>query len=263
MAIIAEVPGTKYGDWTVLDEKPVQDKYRSYKWKCRCVCGTERFVSGSALRGGRSSGCGCTAGDKRAERSRIDLAGQRFGRLVVLRVAKRRGNWTSAYWHVRCDCGNEKIVEGKALRNGLTQSCGCLRDERVGKAATKPAKATIVTKIASSYRAGARKRDLEFKLTKRDVERLIFGTCFYCGSEPANIFTPKRFKNPDVHPDPVLYNGIDRVDNTIGYTVTNCVTCCHICNGAKRDQTKEDFLAWIRRTYEYQEDWYNTSRQDR
>jgi len=53
-----------------------------------------------------------------------DITGQRFGLLVVLR---RAGNTIDgkAMWTCRCDCGNEKDIVGKNLRNGNTKSCGC------------------------------------------------------------------------------------------------------------------------------------------
>jgi hypothetical protein len=45
------------------------------------------------------------------------------------------------------------------------------------------------------------------------------------------------------------YNGIDRVDNFKGYEIDNCVPCCYICNYAKRDMSKDQFLAWVKRIY--------------
>ena len=56
----------------------------------------------------------------------IDITGQRFGRLVVLRYAPE---WKGGYWRVRCDCGTEFFAEGTAMRHGRTRSCGCLRQE--------------------------------------------------------------------------------------------------------------------------------------
>ena len=55
----------------------------------------------------------------------IDLAGQRFGRLVALRACGR-GKDGRVRWLCICDCGREFEVGG-GLRNGHTKSCGCLR----------------------------------------------------------------------------------------------------------------------------------------
>ena len=59
---------------------------------------------------------------------RIDLTGQRFGRLVVLEYSDTVNG--SARWRCRCDCGKETVVYGGNLRHGYTQSCGCYRHER-------------------------------------------------------------------------------------------------------------------------------------
>ena len=62
----------------------------------------------------------------------IDLTGCKFGRLTV---EKRSGSnkRNEAMWLCKCDCGNEKIVVGKLLRNGHTKSCGCLRPDVITK----------------------------------------------------------------------------------------------------------------------------------
>lgn len=65
-------------------------------------------------------------------RKAIDLAGQRFGKLIVLGVAgERRGSRRNIIWFCRCDCGNERLVSTGDLRAGHTRSCGCLRLETV------------------------------------------------------------------------------------------------------------------------------------
>ncbi|WP_225353536.1 alcohol dehydrogenase [Lacticaseibacillus thailandensis] len=61
--------------------------------------------------------------------TRIDLTGQRFGRLTVFEFASRNPLNGNANWLCRCDCGNEVIVDGYRLRKGQTQSCGCYRAE--------------------------------------------------------------------------------------------------------------------------------------
>jgi hypothetical protein len=63
------------------------------------------------------------------------MAGQRFGRLTVLRRdASKHGR---AFWFCLCDCGLERSVSGCHLRCGQTQSCGCLRAERQLQVHTK------------------------------------------------------------------------------------------------------------------------------
>ncbi|MBQ7705884.1 MAG: hypothetical protein IJT73_10770 [Selenomonadaceae bacterium] len=60
--------------------------------------------------------------------ARIDLTGQTFGRLTVLSYSHtdKRGK---SYWHCKCSCGQECVIEGNRLRSGKTQSCGCLRND--------------------------------------------------------------------------------------------------------------------------------------
>lgn len=62
----------------------------------------------------------------------IDLTGQRFGRLtVVKRVESYRthsGDTRSRYL-CRCDCGEERTVLAQNLKRGKTQSCGCWRQK--------------------------------------------------------------------------------------------------------------------------------------
>lgn len=59
-----------------------------------------------------------------------DLTGQRFGRLVVLACAGKN-RYNRLLWHCRCDCGRDTTVIGNHLRNGNTQSCGCLHRDTV------------------------------------------------------------------------------------------------------------------------------------
>ena len=61
---------------------------------------------------------------------KIDLTGQRFGRLVVVNQAEtiRRGK---TRWRCLCDCGKTVDVYAYNLRNGNSKSCGCLNREHL------------------------------------------------------------------------------------------------------------------------------------
>lgn len=57
MTIKNEV-GKRYGEWIVISLARVHPVRGAY-WSCRCSCGTETEVLGSALRSGHSQSCGC------------------------------------------------------------------------------------------------------------------------------------------------------------------------------------------------------------
>lgn len=60
----------------------------------------------------------------------IDLTGQRFGRLTAIERAETPvGHGRDARWKCRCDCGKEITTTSHCLRQGKSQSCGCLRQE--------------------------------------------------------------------------------------------------------------------------------------
>jgi hypothetical protein len=67
----------------------------------------------------------------RGGHNRIDLTGQRFGRLVVLSYGETRGK--VAYWRCACECGVEKLIAGTSLKSGHSTSCGCVRREIVAE----------------------------------------------------------------------------------------------------------------------------------
>ena len=69
----------------------------------------------------------------------IDMTGQRFGRLEVIKRADLK-KVNSAVWECKCDCGNIALVNGAELRRGRTQSCGCFNRQRVSEANKKHGK---------------------------------------------------------------------------------------------------------------------------
>ena len=61
-----------------------------------------------------------------AGRKKLDLIGQRFGRLTVLREEPQRDKYGRVMWICRCDCGNIISAAGGDLRSNHKKSCGCL-----------------------------------------------------------------------------------------------------------------------------------------
>lgn len=60
---------------------------------------------------------------------RIDITGQRFGHLTVIKYSHTDPKSKKAVWECLCDCGKIHYVCGKELRSGNTKSCGCQKIE--------------------------------------------------------------------------------------------------------------------------------------
>lgn len=93
------------------------------------------------------------------------------------------------------------------------------------------------------YKSSAKKRNYEFRLTKEDFYKLTQSDCIYCGEPPNRIYTRKQYTGF------YNYNGIDRVENDIGYVIENVVPCCKTCNIAKHTMSLKQFYKWIEKVH--------------
>jgi hypothetical protein len=62
----------------------------------------------------------------------IDLTGQRFERLSVVKMSPTR-KWGKIFWECRCDCGTTRTITTSDLRSGHSRSCGCLARETTSR----------------------------------------------------------------------------------------------------------------------------------
>ena len=70
----------------------------------------------------------------------LELEGQRFGRLIVLRRTESKrisDRHTVTMWVCLCDCGNTKVIRSDSLKSGRVRSCGCLFKEQLIQRVTK------------------------------------------------------------------------------------------------------------------------------
>ena len=236
-AIRKDFTGQKFGLWVAL----VYSHYyrgRTF-WLCRCECGVEKEVDIKSARNGTSKSCGCLNIPK--------LLGKEFGRLTPIKdlgfvdIGAQRKH----VYLCKCSCGVEKAVYAGDLTSGNTKSCGCYRIEVAKDKNRLPDGVASFNFLRYKYRVSAKKRSLEFSLSKEEFSILTKSACKYCGVEPS-----QSVHNNNA-PAPYVYNGVDRVDNKVGYTKENCVPCCYVCNLAKRSMSLEEFLAWIDRLVKF------------
>lgn len=174
-----------------------------------------------------------------------DLSGKRFGRLLVLNRFYGDKKYKESQWCCLCDCGKNHIAVKSVLKNGNTKSCGCLAQEcRINLNCKNPDDVNF-NYIFCSYRKSAQKRKLDFYLSKDLFLKLIKGDCYYCDSKPYSKIMHHKNNKVIGRTEPYFYNGIDRVNNDIGYIESNCVSCCKFCNYAKRAYSVNEFQQWI------------------
>jgi hypothetical protein len=85
------------------------------------------------------------------------------------------------------------------------------------------------------YVYSSQKRQVKWELTDQQAIEFFNGSCFYCGHECSST----------------NLNGIDRVDNYIGYNIDNCVSCCKMCNHMKSDGDLLDFICRLEHILTY------------
>ena len=68
-------------------------------------------------------------------RNKLQLIGEKYGRLTVI-ADMGFSKYQQSQWRCDCSCGNTCVVLGNSLQSGATQSCGCLRIERVKQTQT-------------------------------------------------------------------------------------------------------------------------------
>lgn len=246
---------------TVIKEiEPISDWYSFKKFECLCSCGNVCVKSLTALRHSfkkRTFGsCGCKTMEKTYEtlvqKRNFDIAiGEIIGKVTVVRyIFNLYATKYNQKVECRCICGNLCVFKYSSLliskRGNKLSSCGCSNTE----AKAKPQSAgnnAIFSKILLAYKKAAKDAERDFLLTDQQVRKLFSSNCFYCNSEPKTTRAPRsNFKNRIIKSEEIItYNGIDRLNNSLGYTEDNVVACCQLCNWQKSNHTKEDFLKFI------------------
>lgn len=240
---VRDLTGMQFGELTVIGPTD-QRKNKSMVWECLCSCGKTHYVASRLLVTGQTKSCGHTR--------RHLQPGKRFGRLVTIRRVETPVERVTAiernrvYWECQCDCGNVCVVRSDGLLENSVKgvrSCGCLRVDRNKELNTLPEGEASFNKLYNEYKRGAKERGYTFELGKEWFMELTSQPCFYCGSLPSQGYKDERLNGLYV------YNGVDRTDNTIGYTADNCVPCCGVCNKAKGTMPQREFLDLVTRIY--------------
>lgn len=160
MAKAIDLTNQRFGKLLVLERDYEEPKKhpneRQAWWKCKCDCGKIKSYRASVIK--KATSCGCekyknkpsltpeqrqhiseglknSTKRKSIHKSPLNLEGQQFGLLTVLKETDIRKN-KKVVWKCKCSCGNITYVTTECLTKGDTKSCGCIKsygEEKIGQ----------------------------------------------------------------------------------------------------------------------------------
>jgi hypothetical protein len=193
-----------------------------------------------------------------------DIVGLKFRHLTVVKFIRKefsqhKDRLRARYiYECKCTCGNLVQVNRSNLlckAKTATVSCGCVQKEKVKKGhekqrgksrpnLQKPNGYSILHGLYLTYKNAATKRGIVFSLSEEEFDCLTSKPCFYCGAEPIEKKKKREFVSRKM-------NGIDRIDNNIGYLMSNCVPCCKQCNYSKHVLTINQWFEHMQKILSY------------
>lgn len=162
----------------------------------------------------------------------------------VISIYQKGTSKIKTIYNVRCNkCG--KIYQRRIQDVKKFKGSGCLEcTPRISKTSSP-----YHSPMYHSYKKHCEEKGRSFDLTLNQFYNIITKNCFYCGSKPEvnESYSKKYGKNKTIEP----FNGVDRIDSSLGYSITNCVPCCEKCNKMKLTHQVSDFLKHIKKIYEF------------
>lgn len=147
--------GSAIGSLTVtrcLGKYKLRNKI-DYIYSCNCICGRQNVqILSQQLLNFSVTSCGC-------QNNKEDFIGRKYTRFTVMGPAATRfsasGKTHGTVWLCRCNCGNYREIRARALKTGMSRSCGCLQKEHVSKKVTDDLTGQRFGMLTVMYRNGS------------------------------------------------------------------------------------------------------------
>lgn len=180
--------------------------------------------------------------------NKIDLSGRRFGLWLVIKEVSGSRN-RHIYYICRCDCGNEKYVSSSHLRYGKTKSCGCNR--RKGRRHKQwrgcgDISGNFWDSITRGANGSKGRCPIEMDLTIKQAWDLFLKQEKKCALTGIPLVINYQRKTGEPHTA-----SLDRIDSSIGYTLSNVQWVHKDINRMKNTFTQEHFIEMCKKVSGY------------
>jgi hypothetical protein len=197
---------------------------------CSKICKKEMF---QGLHGETQSCTNCREANKRADEKRDKEHVNELARINSLKPERKivKNDWKEANYEkvaMYCIQHRKKMIEEDIdkYHSHKLETMKKWRDSHPEKVKEINEKnKNNIDRYYQIYKNSAITKQLMFEITKEEYLLLVVSPCNYCG-----IIQEKGF------------NGIDRLNSSIGYVKNNCVSCCAMCNYMKGCLNKDIFI---------------------
>lgn len=146
-----------------------------------------------------------------------DITNKKYGHLTTIRITENPSNNEAykrryRYWLCQCDCGNFSTVKEAHLLSGSTKSCGCSLFRRGRNSPEWEGYGEISGDLFWTIKDGARRRNMEFSITKEYIWDLFLKQNRKCALSNIDIkFSSYKGDRSE------RTASLDRIDNNKGY----------------------------------------------
>lgn len=221
-----DLTGQRFGKLTILgpsDSALAENRTVRYWW-AKCDCGLEEETRETGLLNRKWWRCSvCEYPPAPGEDPLVN--GMVEGCRIVRRLSNNRVQTV-------CSNGHTFSLAPEDVDKPMITTCPKCRD-------SESARNCALDALMASYRSGAETRGYSFDLTREEFESLVTSNCHYSGEPPSAI--------QKVRDGQLVYNGVDRKDNRLGYEIDNCVPCCRTMNVAKGTADYAEFVGLLKR----------------
>lgn len=186
----------------------------------------------------------------------IDLVGQKFGMLTVIKYAGKPG--LKHRWICQCECGSQKDIQENHLKTGNTKSCGCLHKRKGKDSPFFKGFGEIPLDVFSVIKRGAKgggksnRKEKEFTVTIEYLWQLFLDQNRRCALTGLEIGFDGTVKENKLTNTSKRTASLDRVDSSKGYIEGNVQWVHKDINIMKNDLDNSTFLRYCSLVYENQ-----------
>ena len=231
--------GDKFGDWVVLNPNVYSKNGHIYA-QCQCKCGTIKDIATSALKRGKTSKCkSCSA----RSRTTILKIGDKYKHWTIIDgpIYKDNGNYHTAYYKVKCDCGKEQLkLPNDLLAKDRDFQCeSCSQKENKEKLMKENGKVGDLNLTRyTTLKRSAEKRNIEFSVSLEYLWNLFKSQDQICAITGDYI-------------NSIDDASLDRIDSTKGYVEGNVQWVTKQANVSKHIMSMEELYEFCKKVLKH------------